>query len=80
MGATGRSPGEPKAVEVSWYSRLRNLVRNALKGEVPMRDRDATDDYPTSTLLSLDPGALRLRKRHLDPHERKRAERKTEAA
>ena len=59
--AAERSPGEPKAVEVSWYSWLRNLFRNAKKREVPMRDLDATDDYPTPTLLTLIPGALRLR-------------------
>jgi PPM family protein phosphatase len=63
--AAGWSPGEPKAVEVSWYSWLwnlfRNLFRNTQKREVPMRDLDATDDYPTPTLLTLVPGALRLR-------------------
>ena len=31
-------------------------------------------------LVEVTPGAIRLRKRHLDPHERKRAERRTEAA
>jgi GTP-binding protein len=30
-------------------------------------------------LVEVTPGAIRLRKRHLDPHERKRAERRTEA-
>jgi len=62
------SPGESKAVEVSWYSRLRNLVRNALKlvrnalkREVPMRDLNATDEYPTPNLLTLFPGMLKLR-------------------
>ena len=29
-------------------------------------------------LVEVTPGAVRLRKRHLDPHERKRAERRTE--
>jgi hypothetical protein len=60
-GATRGWLGESKAVEVSWYSRLRNLMRNALKREVSMRDMDATDDYPTPTLLTLVPGVLRLR-------------------
>jgi serine/threonine protein phosphatase PrpC len=49
---------------VSWYSRLRNLwnlLRNALKREVAMRDLDATDDYPTPSLLTLVPGMLKLR-------------------
>ncbi|MCA7119946.1 MAG: translational GTPase TypA [Acidibrevibacterium sp.] len=31
-------------------------------------------------LVEVTPGAIRLRKRHLDPHDRKRAERRTEAA
>jgi protein phosphatase len=63
--AAGWSPGEPKAVEVSWYSWWSNLLRNLFpstqKREVPMRDLDATDDYPTPTLLTLVPGALKLR-------------------
>jgi len=46
---------------VSWYSRLRKLMQNALKREVPMRDSDATGDYPSPTLLTLVPGVLRLR-------------------
>jgi len=29
--------------------------------------------------VEVTPSAIRLRKRHLDPHERKRAERRTEA-
>jgi protein phosphatase len=36
-------------------------MQNALKREVPMRDLDATDDYPSPTLLTLVPGVLRLR-------------------
>jgi protein phosphatase len=59
--AAGGRPGEPKAVEVSWYSWLQNLFRNTKKREVPMRDLDATADYPTPTLLTLVPGALLLR-------------------
>jgi serine/threonine protein phosphatase PrpC len=46
---------------VSWYSWFRNLWRNLFKREVPMRDLDATDDYPTPNLVTVFPGKLRLR-------------------
>jgi protein phosphatase len=59
--AVQRSSGEPKAVEVSWYSWLRNLFGNTKKREVPMRDLDATGDFPTPTLLTLVPGTLLLK-------------------
>jgi protein phosphatase len=61
ISAAGGWSGDSKAVEVSWYSWLRNLFRNTKKREVPVRDLDVTAEYPTPSLLTLVPGVLLLK-------------------
>lgn len=46
---------------MSWYSRLWNLIRNATGAGEPVRDLNATGDYPAPSSLTLVPGLLKLR-------------------
>ncbi len=45
---------------MTWYARLRNLVRKFLQGAPPEHDLGATAEYPTPGSLSLLPGVLKL--------------------
>ena len=45
---------------MSWHRRFWNWLRAALGGTPPVRDVDATADYPAPSSLTLMPGVFRL--------------------
>lgn len=68
-GMVGRvAPGRPyprrgakEAVEVNWFTRIRQFFQSLFGVEPVYHDIDATADYPAPSSLTLVPGSLKLR-------------------